>query len=92
MTIPAMMNCQHSADGWCLDCVKVLDAQLAAAQERVRVLHESLRDMAQSWRDLADGLGTAPYHDGKRDALRECADDLARTFDAALAGTEPTKE
>lgn len=22
MTMPHLMNCQHSPDGWCLDCVK----------------------------------------------------------------------
>lgn len=24
MTMPHLMNCSHSEDGWCLDCVKVL--------------------------------------------------------------------
>lgn len=24
MTMPHLMNCDHSADGWCLDCVKKL--------------------------------------------------------------------
>lgn len=24
MTMPHLMNCPHSEDGWCLDCVKVL--------------------------------------------------------------------
>lgn len=39
MTIPALMNCEHMADGWCLDCVAALDrekdclrAELAALQ------------------------------------------------------------
>lgn len=66
--------------------------ELAAAQKRAAELHNALQDMAQSWRRLANGMGAAPYHDGKRDALRECADDLARTFDAALAGAEPAGE
>ena len=24
MTMPHLMNCSHSADGWCLQCVKEL--------------------------------------------------------------------
>ena len=24
MTMPHLMNCNHSEDGWCLDCVKKL--------------------------------------------------------------------
>lgn len=24
MTMPHLMNCPHSSDGWCLDCVKTL--------------------------------------------------------------------
>lgn len=24
MTMPHLMNCDHSSDGWCLDCVKEL--------------------------------------------------------------------
>ena len=24
MTMPHLMNCRHSPDGWCLDCVKEL--------------------------------------------------------------------
>ena len=24
MTMPHLMNCDHSEDGWCLDCVKAL--------------------------------------------------------------------
>ena len=24
MTMPHLMNCPHSSDGWCLDCVKAM--------------------------------------------------------------------
>lgn len=34
MTMPHLMNCDHSDDGWCLDCVKKLwdHAQFVANQ------------------------------------------------------------
>lgn len=34
MTMPHLMNCAHSADGWCLDCV----GHLHAEAERLRAL------------------------------------------------------
>jgi hypothetical protein len=30
MTMPHLMNCPHSADGWCLDCVKELHDRFQA--------------------------------------------------------------
>ena len=50
MTVPHLMNCSHSADGWCLDCVVELgnenwrlrdvarDAADAATQHQAEVL------------------------------------------------------
>lgn len=32
MTMPHLSNCQHSSDGWCLDCVKKLFDKLHATQ------------------------------------------------------------
>ncbi len=31
MTMPHLMNCQHSEDGWCLECVKALHGKLGSA-------------------------------------------------------------
>jgi len=28
MTIPALMNCPHSGEGWCLSCVERLSSEL----------------------------------------------------------------
>ena len=68
--------------------------QLAAANARGAELHDALRTMAQSWLTLAaafEGPAT-PYCDGKAEALKLCAADLARTFDAALVGDAGGKE
>jgi hypothetical protein len=34
MTIPTMMNCSHQGEGWCLNCVQVLQEQFSVAVER----------------------------------------------------------
>lgn len=44
MTIPHLMNCSHSEDGWCLECVK----QLYSEVERLRqALAESMFNMSK---------------------------------------------
>ncbi len=41
MTMPHLMNCQHSGDGWCLDCVKELyDTRFSQSEdERIACDH-----------------------------------------------------
>jgi hypothetical protein len=38
MTMPHLMNCLHSEDGWCLDCVKELWEQKQRETERIEFL------------------------------------------------------
>jgi hypothetical protein len=33
MTMPHLMNCRHSEDGWCLDCVKEQWGELGLARQ-----------------------------------------------------------
>ena len=35
MTMPHLMNCSHSGDGWCLDCVKKLWEENDQARQRL---------------------------------------------------------
>jgi hypothetical protein len=45
MTIPYLMNCPHSGDGWCLECVAALghDAiQLRTERDRLKAFCEKL--------------------------------------------------
>ena len=44
MTMPHLMNCQHSESGWCLACVKELHAELEIAEGRIAELDP------ESWR------------------------------------------
>jgi hypothetical protein len=39
MTMPHLMNCEHSSNGWCLDCVKMMHDRL---QERLAELEEQV--------------------------------------------------
>ena len=43
MTLPHLMNCSHSGEGWCLDCVKELHDQWEMTAEREAKLREALR-------------------------------------------------
>ncbi len=74
-------------------------AALVAAQKRIAeleaqhaALHDALRRMGQAWLTLALSFVDDPRRQGESRILKDCADDLARTFDAALAGVEPAKE
>lgn len=49
MTMPHLMNCSHSEDGWCLDCVKALWEERRcdirpAVDEFSRLMERQLRD------------------------------------------------
>jgi hypothetical protein len=42
MTMPHLMNCGHSEDGWCLMCVHELNARLEMTNEQAVRLAEDL--------------------------------------------------
>ena len=52
MTIPKLMNCPHSGDGWCLECLRELDDQSRALLERAR---DELRQLSQKMRNSPHG-------------------------------------
>ena len=43
MTMPHLMNCSHSGDGWCLDCVKELWDECDAWRKAKDVADQSCR-------------------------------------------------
>lgn len=55
MTIPTLMNCPHSEDGWCLDCVKTLDLEknkrITELEKQIRFLKQQLRDMNRDFQE-----------------------------------------
>lgn len=70
MTIPTMMNCEHSSEGWCLECVTNLANQLQEAledseettklQDRLRVI---LTDTINILRGKPPKLTLWSWHD-----------------------------
>lgn len=46
MTMPHLMNCQHSEDGWCLECVKGIEKE----RERLFDLNECLEKLLVCYR------------------------------------------
>lgn len=67
MTMPHLMNCGHSDDGWCLDCVKAQHDELAALREAVEAM--TSRDL------LGEGyeLCLKPFRDGVKVTWPESA-------------------
>jgi hypothetical protein len=49
MTMPHLMNCEHAAEGWCLDCVGRLHAQAEAATRAL----DHVRHQAGIWKQEA---------------------------------------
>lgn len=58
MTMPHLMNCSHSHDGWCLECVKELheDFETAEAEaQRLRLDRDRLIPVAYAASEFAAG-------------------------------------
>ena len=50
MTMPHLMNCSHSETGWCLECVKELNADFETAEtesRRMRAERDELQEMVE---------------------------------------------
>ena len=46
MTMPHLMNCSHSEDGWCLACVKELNDEAEDYANRAHAAEDALRSIA----------------------------------------------
>jgi hypothetical protein len=40
--MPHLMNCPHSEDGWCLDCVREQWEELDKLKERARIFYSQI--------------------------------------------------
>lgn len=89
MTMPYLMNCSHSPDGWCLSCVKELAAQLEEARRGFAVLcgdlqscqgqHEALLFSLKETHDAMVNWFSSEY------AEHPIAKRARRAIDAAIA-------
>lgn len=59
MTMPHLMNCEHSGAGWCLGCV----GKLAALNEQARHALEMIEQVGHNPADLASDLNGLPDKD-----------------------------
>lgn len=41
MTIPHLMNCSHSGDGWCLECMRPVFQELEELRSFINKLHKT---------------------------------------------------
>lgn len=53
MTMPHLMNCSHSDEGWCLGCVKEQNEELEALREVLYSVCERLND-GSAWADESE--------------------------------------
>lgn len=71
MTMPHLMNCNHSDEGWCLECVKQMHDELEAEADKWKAWNGPGRRVAKDGRVLGDawnetvtwhGCDTQPVH------------------------------
>ena len=65
MTMPHLMNCEHSSDGWCLDCVKQMHDRIEALEFTANMLYDINGDQRKTIRYLLDKLGVDDGQDVK---------------------------
>ena len=68
MTMPHLMNCEHSSDGWCLDCVKQMYDRIETLEFTANMLYDINGDQRKTIRYLLDKLGV---DDGALDIAKE---------------------
>jgi hypothetical protein len=53
MTVPHLMNCPHTDEGWCLECVVTLGNENWALQERMVTLRKAIANAkAEGWQHM----------------------------------------
>lgn len=65
MTMPHLMNCPHSEDGWCLDCVKELweDGTTIELSRQLSVLVNGHRELLGEVVSVAPTSVECPVHE-----------------------------
>jgi hypothetical protein len=56
MTVPHLMNCSHTGDGWCAACVATLGNRAWALEEAQRGAEAALADIGDADREPGDDL------------------------------------
>ena len=61
--MPHLMNCEHSSNGWCLDCVQQMHERLEAAKFTAKMMYDITGDQRKTIRYLLDRLGVVDGQD-----------------------------
>lgn len=61
MTMPHLMNCDHSHEGWCLECVKRLHDECEEAKTAARTIYVNLRPACLSGSIVYDAPKKWPW-------------------------------
>lgn len=69
MTMPHLMNCEHSSDGWCLDCVKQMHDRIETLEFAANMLYDINGDQRKTIRYLLDKLGVDDGQDERAGRL-----------------------
>lgn len=56
MTVPHLMNCPHSDEGWCLDCVAALGNKNWELRDTLAYAEAALADIGDADREPGDDL------------------------------------
>lgn len=72
--------------------IAVLTVQRDEAQRLCKKLRIAQTLMTQNWLTLSEHYDASPRTQGEAEMLKLCAGELARTFNAVLAGSAPAKE
>ncbi len=90
MTMPHLMNCDHSEE-WCLDCVKKMHDDLAQDAERYRYIRDVLvrlgspkMDSQHYWHFNTLKAGRGPTFDAAIDMEMRERPVVARTIDELM--------
>lgn len=56
MTMPHIMNCEHSEEGWCLDCVKKMHDEMEKAVEEAKIANVRFQHNANECKAVGELL------------------------------------
>lgn len=82
MTMPHLMNCGHSPDSWCLDCVRDMHDELEEAQAEIERLTDSVLQYERFVNGMVKHLDAARREDCK--SVGEWLDAVANQYNVRM--------
>ncbi len=85
MTMPHLMNCQHSCEGWCIPCVKEMHEEA----ERLQQWKAKAIDVIAQWESIWEALGQPGQIGSSKAAEAKKEVERLRARVAELEGLKP---